>query len=270
MRPAYDMKPVYDEYAAMEYWPLEEAIKLVLDVDPEDDRLLIPHMLPALKKQNDDCGGDSDSLERLVLEKRNDIRADIRGLMGHVNRAKAQAQRAKEGGQKMQQPDLTPAAIDHASLWPVQEDEDGGVNGKQFVRWVESKGVEIPCGLNRAMSARELPAQGQRAGERRKYDTALQDVINHIFRALKGSGKKGTMADMKDLFISKRAMAGADPDGWELSPFETSIPNCDELYIEGENLMWKDRGGNERYKKFRSLEPYFKRAREIYQLTKHI
>ncbi len=265
MRPAYDMKPVYDEYAAMEYWPLEEAIKLVLDVDPEDDRLLIPHMLPALKKQNDDCGGGSDSLERLVHEKRNEIRADIRGLMGHLQRAKDQGQLTKDKDQGIW-PDKE---------WPVQEDEYGCVNRKQFVRWVESKGVEIPRGLNRAMNARELPALGRGGGTRQKYNTALQDVINHIFRELKRSGKKGTIGDIRGWFISKRAIADTrEPwsieSSWEPFSFGALAPNCDELYLDGKKLAWKDRDGIFCGIAFRSLEPYLKHARQTYELTERI
>ena len=176
MRPVYDMKPVYDKYAAMEYWPLEEAIKLVLDVDSEDNHLLIPHMWPELKKQNDQMGGDNANLTHLLKEKRRQLDTVIKRLIGRVYHAKTDNQPPLDDRVNIEELILEAKSegIDPTkteSQWPVEENDVGWVNAKQFVAWVKSQGIEIPSGLRKAMSA------GDRKPRKNDLGRLMEDVL---------------------------------------------------------------------------------------------
>ncbi len=102
---------------------------------------------------------------------------------------------------------------------------------------------------------------GKRGGQQPKYDVALQDAINRIARQLQDAGTPITPGNFKGWFVEKDAITKPRlnfPKPWS---FEQPIGNCDELYIDGKKLVWKNRDGIEKDMKLRSLEPYFKRAK---------
>lgn len=98
-------------------------------------------------------------------------------------------------------------------------------------------------------------AQG---GRDPKYNTALQKAINQIAVCLRQGGNPITPAHIKEWF--KERNATSSPSGEPFS-FEPPLPNCDELYIDGPKLVWKDRHGQENDMAFRSLERYLVRAK---------
>lgn len=100
-----------------------------------------------------------------------------------------------------------------------------------------------------------------RGAKRSKYNAALQDAINRIEQDLKGQGKRMTTGNLRGWLADKNAVSNRPLVPWERWSFEPPIPNCDELFIDGPKLVWKDRDGREQDITLRSLEPYFRHAR---------
>jgi hypothetical protein len=100
-----------------------------------------------------------------------------------------------------------------------------------------------------------------RGAKRSKYNAALQDAINRIEQDLKGQGKRMTTGNLRDWLAGKKAVSCSLPGWWEGWSFEPPNANCDDLYIDGPKLVWKDRHGQEQDITLRSLDPYFRRAR---------
>jgi hypothetical protein len=113
-------------------------------------------------------------------------------------------------------------------------------------RWIESR----------------LPSKEDalRGAKRSKYNASLQDAINRIAQDLKGQGKRITTGNLRDWLADKNVVSNRPLVPWEPWSFEPPIPNCDELFIDGPKLVWKDRDGREQDITLRSLEPYFRRA----------
>ena len=93
----------------------------------------------------------------------------------------------------------------------------------------------------------------RKGGKRRKYNQALQDAIARLRQQIGDDGKTMTLPTLKDWFRQNASYE-------EPFSFEPPIPNCDELYIDGEKLVWTDRDGRERALGLRSLERYIRRA----------
>lgn len=117
-------------------------------------------------------------------------------------------------------------------------------------------------------AADESPAQSEDAetpkltqkdrakgGRRGKWNTALQEVINKVRADIVSNKKRATLSTVKDWFRDNATFD--DPHS-----FNPPIPNCDDLYIDGKKLVWKDRDGRERDAALVSLRRYIDRANQ--------
>lgn len=105
---------------------------------------------------------------------------------------------------------------------------------------------------------RPIPPEPTNPGAR-KYNVALQRVIDQIAAELP---LPCTITALKAYFRERNAVSGCLRGGKTVSVLESHIPDCDEVYIDGAKLVWKDRDGRERSCSLRSLERYLKRARK--------
>lgn len=140
--------------------------------------------------------------------------------------------------------------------------KDRGMKVPSFVSTLERGGAQ-------AADAEPLPSQQaaeqviskdglnqnarRKGGKRPKYNKALQEVIGLVRQQLIDDGEKPTLSTLTDWF-RQNASAG-NPYS-----FEPPIPDCDDLYVDGEYLVWKDRTGRDTELKLRSLDRYLRRA----------
>lgn len=97
-------------------------------------------------------------------------------------------------------------------------------------------------------------------GTRKKINESLQEAINKIVADIVNHGKDATQGIFRDWFEDKGAVFHA---ATELKPveFDPPIPNCDDIYIDGNKLVWKNRDGVEKEMALTSLRKYLDRAR---------
>lgn len=96
-------------------------------------------------------------------------------------------------------------------------------------------------------------AARQKGGRQPKYNQALQEAVGRFRDKIEPGGERLTLSKLKDWIRQN-----ASPN--EQYSFEPPIPNCDDLYIDGSRLIWKDRHGRERDCALRSLERYIQRS----------
>ena len=112
----------------------------------------------------------------------------------------------------------------------------------ELVAWIQSQhgpqvNAPVPSATNTTAS---------------KYHTGLQSAINTIVPKL----SKATIGGLKQ-YLRER---GAESHLLPMRPLELDIPNCDEIYLDGQKLVWTDREGRECTRSLRSIERYLNRA----------
>ena len=91
-------------------------------------------------------------------------------------------------------------------------------------------------------------------GAKRKWNPALQEVVNSICCEIHVSNKRPTLGNVEEWFVKN-----AEPE----DPYESDTPDCDEIYIEGSQISWTDSVGNSDHKiSLRALERYIERAKK--------
>ncbi len=100
----------------------------------------------------------------------------------------------------------------------------------------------------------------EKGGKRSKINEALQQALNRIAADLSGQGKRITRGLLRDWVTEKTPRD--EFGGFEPYSFDPLIPNCDDLYIDGSKLVWKDREGREQDNKLKNLDRYIKRAQK--------
>ena len=93
----------------------------------------------------------------------------------------------------------------------------------------------------------------KKGGSRRTYNKGLQSFINQRSTEFAQTGKPFTLGTFKDWLHEN-----ARPE----EPYETDIPDCDDLEFQDNILHWKNRRGDARSLRDRSLEPYIQRAKQ--------
>lgn len=110
-----------------------------------------------------------------------------------------------------------------------------------FERRLSEVGVEIPhrwkCG--------DQPVP--QSTNKRKYDSGLQEFVTEILGRL----ERPTRSQFTR-YLGENASSDAPLEG---------VPGCDDVYLDGECMVWIDRSGTQRSITFRSLEPYIRRAK---------
>ena len=94
-----------------------------------------------------------------------------------------------------------------------------------------------------------------KGGSRSRYNQGLQEAINRFRKLISGNNKTLTLPTLKDWIRQNASYT-------EHYSFEPPIPNCDEIYIDEQQLIWTDREGRECNMALRSLERYVRRAND--------
>lgn len=122
------------------------------------------------------------------------------------------------------------------------------------------KGSAIAAGPPSQQAAEQIGSKDglnqnarRKGGKRTKYNQALQDAIARLRQQIGDDGKTMTLPTLKGWLRQNASYE-------EPFSFEPPIPNCDELYVDGQKLVWKDRHGRECDLAVRSLERYIRRA----------
>ena len=98
---------------------------------------------------------------------------------------------------------------------------------------------------------------GKEGGRASRVNSALQDAITRIVQDLRSKGiPKPTLGELKHWLADRKAVTKPRPGYPVPYSFESSISNCDELYIDGDRLVWTDRAGKEQSITFSSLRRY--------------
>ena len=104
--------------------------------------------------------------------------------------------------------------------------------------------------------------QAQKGGNTAKFDKFLQAVIDHIVRELHSQGTRATLGEIRQFFMKK----GAHSFKQTPSPWESPVPACDGLYIDGRpekwDLCWIDKHARPRSVSHRTVERYLTRAND--------
>ena len=108
--------------------------------------------------------------------------------------------------------------------------------------------------LRSHLSGDELPLSGRSRAP--KYDRILQAAINEIFPTLARQSPTG--------FIDHLRQKGADAAKLGFMGLEIAVEGCDEMYVDGDKLIWVDRNNIDREQSLQlvSIDPYLKRAKE--------
>ncbi len=104
------------------------------------------------------------------------------------------------------------------------------------------------------MNARNKYLSGK-GGGREKINQDLQTAINWIAAEIKQAGGTPTVRAVVTWIKEETGDFGQ-------YSFEPMIPNCDDLMIDGEKLVWKDRDGREQSIAFSSLRRYLHRSKD--------
>ncbi len=126
------------------------------------------------------------------------------------------------------------------------------VNKFEITRFLLDNDLPVPQGWREIGASDNGLTRSARSkgGKRRKYNQGLQEAINRIREEV---GPNLTLGTLKDWFRNNL-------NSYEPYSFDPPIPNCDDLYIDGSKLVWKDREDREQATSLRSLEPYVFRA----------
>ena len=146
----------------------------------------------------------------------------------------------------------------------------------EFSEWARLRGLPTLSFDRQGEDKRPSPvltkAHAKKGGLRTKYNLGLQDAINRIADDIVHSKNPAIdVGTLKD-WIREQTERNRDPEivdglgkmsGIRRTPytFDPPIPDCDEIYIDGKKLVWRDREGRERHCSLRSLDPYVRRAR---------
>ncbi len=98
---------------------------------------------------------------------------------------------------------------------------------------------------------------GREGGRQPKHKQGLQEAVNEIVSRLRQAGIKPTAKTLLH-YVRENAPSALD-EGLQLN-----ISKCDDMYVDGDTLNWKDRLGGDRSITKRSLDRYVKRARQPY------
>ncbi len=98
---------------------------------------------------------------------------------------------------------------------------------------------------------------GREGGRQPKHNQGLQEAVNELVSRLKQAGILPTAKTLLDY-----VRENASPKLGEGLQLDTS--HCDDIYVDGNKLVWKDGDGTEQWITQRSLDPYVKRARDSY------
>ena len=132
----------------------------------------------------------------------------------------------------------------------------------EFAVWTKDRGLRPPKTFFVGDTGFHLTkGHAKKGGSRSKHNEALQKAINIIQAEILATGKKLTASTFKEWFREQRARSWKEYSS-EVTPysFVPPIPDCDELYIDGKKLVWKDQEGKWRDCSLRSLERYFRKA----------
>ena len=102
---------------------------------------------------------------------------------------------------------------------------------------------------------------GRRGGSQPKYQGGLQEAVNRIVSDLRDDEIRATLGAFRRWFEQRGAIVQLPIVNWKPWSFDPPIPSCDDLYIDGQKLVWKDRDGHERDRSLRTMESYIARAR---------
>lgn len=145
------------------------------------------------------------------------------------------------------------------------------ISRRDFLRWQEEHGHEplaywSDAGVPQEGHIGEASALAKgrgltnddcrEGGKRRKYNRALQEAINRVHQKVGGDRKTLTLSALKNWFDTN----SSDDEPYS---FEPPIPDCDDLYIDGQKLVWTNRRGRESDLTLRSVERYVRRANEL-------
>ena len=103
---------------------------------------------------------------------------------------------------------------------------------------------------------------GKHGGLAGRFNNDLQEAINRIADDLAKNDEKPTLGNLLAWFVQRKAVTKPLlnwPQNWN---FEEAIAGCEDLYIDGKKLVWKDRDGREQDISLTSLRPYLGRAKE--------
>ena len=153
-------------------------------------------------------------------------------------------------------PDYTVAVVTRADLKAFAESK-GVRPGFLFPDQQSSVADPLPLHVGEPIAPVPpgLTASARRkGGEKAKYNHGLQDAVGLIVKDLGRTGTKPILSTIEQWL--GRCSSHELPYS-----FEPPLPDCDELYIDGKKLVWKDRHGREQDIALRSLERYIKRAK---------
>lgn len=211
-----------------------------------------------------------------------DVQVETFTLMGSELSAHAATFKYEVGVRKENKTDRDTALAEFAHK--IRIAPDGLLRWQKtedFSAWARLRGLP-PLDFNKVDAsthptrARSVPvltkAHASKGGQRPKFNLGLQEAVNRIAADLDAGKQVLTTSSLKD-WIRAQTERNRDPatddvlgkaSGITLTPyaFEPPIPDCDDLYIDGKKLVWRDRDGRERHCSLRSLEPYVQRATE--------
>ena len=100
----------------------------------------------------------------------------------------------------------------------------------------------------------------EKGGKRSKINEALQQALNRIAADLSEQGKRITRGFLRDWVTEKTPQNEFGES--EPYSFDPLISNCDDLYIDGSKLVWKDRESREHDNNLKNLDRYIERAQK--------
>lgn len=94
-----------------------------------------------------------------------------------------------------------------------------------------------------------------KGGKAPKYHFGLQQFVNQLFTEFKREDQRFTLSSVKRWLEANAPYE----DGYDPEP---AIPDCGDIEYYDDRIWWKDRDARLKSVHERSLEPYFRRARE--------
>lgn len=98
-------------------------------------------------------------------------------------------------------------------------------------------------------------ADRSRGGRQRKYNSGLQEAICQIREEIEKEGNRLTLSTLID-WLERNVVE------YHSYSFQPEIPDCHDLYLDGDELSWVDRNGIGKHIKLKTLERYIRRAKE--------